>query len=207
MSLLPRVLKMPLERILSRRRQQRVFRMLDRRGAGLEIGPCHNALAPKRDGFQVKILDHLDQEGLRKKYQDHPAVDLERIEPVDYIWSGQSYAELVGAQRFDWIIASHVIEHVPNLIAFISECQGILREGGRLYLVVPHCQREFDRFRFPSGSGEVIDAHLQNDVRPTPGTVAEHHLRAVTKGGPHAWPLGGPAPIAPCTRPPRPKRP
>lgn len=31
--------------------------MVDRKGLGLEIGPSHNPLAPKRQGFSVSILD------------------------------------------------------------------------------------------------------------------------------------------------------
>ena len=54
---------------------------------GLEIGPSHRPVAPKRGGFNVKILDHLTAGGLREKYRDH-GVDIDAIEEVDYVWSG-----------------------------------------------------------------------------------------------------------------------
>ncbi len=190
--MLPIWIKKPVEARMYRRRQSRAFEYLDPKGAGLEIGPCHNGLAPKREGFRVQILDHLDQEGLRRKYKDHVAVDLDKIEPVDHVWSGEPYPQLMAGASFDWIIASHVVEHVPDLIRFLNECGEILAEGGRLLLVVPDARRGFDRFRYPSGSGEVVDAHLRGDLRPTPGAVAEHHLRACTKGGRHAWPVWWP---------------
>lgn len=187
MGKLPSWIRQPLEALQDRSRRRHIFAYLDAAGAGLEIGPCHNGVAPKREGFNVRILDHLDQEGLRSKYRQHGTVDLAKIEFVDYVWSGQRYSELIPDRRFDWIVARHVVEHIPDPILFFQDCKEILREKGRLFLVIPYCRREFDRFRFPSGSGEIVDAHLRGDVRPTPGAVAEHHLRACKKGGRVAW--------------------
>jgi len=87
---------------------------INKEGRGLEVGPSHRPAAPRREGYQVEIIDHLDREGLLAKYRDHN-LDLDAIEEVDYIWSGQSYAELTGkTDHYDWIIASHVIEHTPD---------------------------------------------------------------------------------------------
>lgn len=188
MPILPRWIRNPVENHLRRQRQQKVFSFLDRNGHGLEIGPCHNGLAPKREGFDVCILDHLDQNGLRAKYKDQSNVDCELIETVDFVWSGETYNILTGSEKFDWVIASHVIEHVPDLVKFLQECSGILKENGRITLVIPDMRREFDLLRYPSGCGEVIDAHLRGDIRPSPGVVTEHFLRASTKGGRLAWP-------------------
>ncbi|MET0688001.1 MAG: methyltransferase domain-containing protein [Methyloceanibacter sp.] len=116
-------------------RKEIVFRHLNAAGAGLEIGPCHNALAPKREGYNVKILDHLSSDGLRKKYDGHAGVDTTSIEEVDYVWSGQPFADLTD-ERFDWITASHVIEHTTCLITFINDCASILRPDGILSLVI-----------------------------------------------------------------------
>src|SRR5690606_31563971 len=41
-------------------RNEKVLYGLNSRGKGLEIGPSHNPIAPKVDGFDVEILDHLD---------------------------------------------------------------------------------------------------------------------------------------------------
>lgn len=95
---------------------------LDKSSFGLELGPSHRPVAAKRDGYNVRVLDHLSQEDLIAKYEKH-GVDLDAIEEVDYIWSGQSYRELVGEDtKFDWIVASHLVEHTPDLIAFLADC-------------------------------------------------------------------------------------
>jgi 2-polyprenyl-3-methyl-5-hydroxy-6-metoxy-1,4-benzoquinol methylase len=39
---------------------------------------------------------------------------------------------------FDVVTASHVIEHVPDPIAFLSKCRSLLRPGGRMILRTPN---------------------------------------------------------------------
>jgi hypothetical protein len=56
-----------------------LLRGIDRHALGLEIGPSHRPAAAKRNGFNVRILDHLDAPGLRAKYADH-GVDIAAIE-------------------------------------------------------------------------------------------------------------------------------
>jgi 2-polyprenyl-3-methyl-5-hydroxy-6-metoxy-1,4-benzoquinol methylase len=41
-------------------------------------------------------------------------------------------------QTFDVVTASHVIEHVPDPIEFLSHCRRLLRPGGRLVLKTPN---------------------------------------------------------------------
>ncbi len=61
------------------------------------------------------------------------AVNLENIEEVDFVWLGELLHELVGCQQsYDWIIASHVIEHSPDLIIFLVECESLLKPDGVL---------------------------------------------------------------------------
>src|SRR5215213_9149578 len=40
--------------------------------------------------------------------------------------------------EFDLIVSRHVIEHVPDVMAFISELHRISKPGGRIQLVTPH---------------------------------------------------------------------
>ena len=40
--------------------------------------------------------------------------------------------------EFDAIVCRHVIEHVPDVMAFVSELHRITRAGGRIKIVTPH---------------------------------------------------------------------
>ena len=92
-------------------RNTRILQYINKSGRGLEIGPSHNPIAAKRDGFDVDIIDHLSRAQLVDKYTGH-GVDTDSIEEVDYIWQGERFAELTGKRdHYDWIISSHSIEH------------------------------------------------------------------------------------------------
>lgn len=168
-------------------RQEILLRHIDRGGAGLEIGACFHPVAPRREGFNVEILDILNQEELIERYQKRGA-SVENVQKVDYLWRGEPYAELTGKRRhYDWIIASHVIEHTPDLIGFLNECDSILKEDGVLSLAIPDVRYCFDHFRPISGIGSVIDRHLQKIAVTTPGTLVESRLNGVKKSRKIAW--------------------
>jgi hypothetical protein len=173
-------------------RKERVLATIDRSGAGVEIGPSHDPIAPKGEGFNVHVIDHASREELLEKYAGH-VVDLAKIEEVDFVWHGEPYPELTGRRdHYDWVIASHAIEHTPDLIGFLADCDAILNDRGVLSLVIPDKRYEFDRFRPVTSLASVIDAHLARRKAPSPGSVAEHHLYAVGKNHTIAWYAGAP---------------
>lgn len=175
----------PLIKKLSR--FDKVFSKLDQTGLGLEIGPSHNPIAPKKQGFNVHILDHASAEDLKKKYAGH-GVNLDNIEEVDYIWSGETFEKLIGKKEFfDWIIASHVIEHVPDMIGFLNQCSNILKKDGKLSLVIPDKRYCFDYFSPLSTTGDFLDAYSEKRTRPTPGQVFDHFSNASKRLNNIAW--------------------
>lgn len=169
-------------------RKQLITAMIDPAGRGLEIGPSHNPAAPKSGGYNVETVDHLDQAGLLEKYKDDAGINLASIEPVDHVWTAGSLRELIGAGGcYDWIIASHVIEHMPDLIFFLKECQALLKPGGTLSLVVPDKRFCFDHLRRRSSTGDVIQAHLEARTRHTPGQVFDHFSSACKLDETGSW--------------------
>jgi SAM-dependent methyltransferase len=168
-------------------RNKKILNSINKNGCGLEIGPSHRPIAAKRDGFNVHILDHLTKEKLIEIYQTH-GVDLEAIEEVDFVWNGESFSELTKVTKYyDWIIASHVIEHTPDLIGFLKDCDAILKDDGVISLVVPDKRYCFDRFRPLTGLSRIIDSHYHQASLHSAGTVAEYYLNVVSKNGSIAW--------------------
>jgi len=168
-------------------REEKLLLHVKKSGVGVEIGASHAPIASKRSGYTVHIIDHATRTELIEKYKDED-VKLDNIEEVDFVWKGESYAELTGRTNFyDWIIASHVIEHVPNLVGFINSCDEILNENGVLSLAVPDVRFCFDYFRPVSGLSKVLDAHYQDHKVHTPGAIAEFRLNLVNKDGLPGW--------------------
>lgn len=176
-----------LSEALPATREDKLLSNLDRHGKGLEIGPSHNPVAPKSAGFDVDILDHLDSDGLRKKYVDH-GVEVGQIEGVDFVWQGENLVELIGQRsRYDWIIASHVIEHIPDPISFLQQCEELLKPAGRLALVIPDKRYCFDHLQPLSPTGAFLDAFQEKRKRPSPGQIFDHLSNACTQETMPAW--------------------
>ncbi len=168
-------------------REEKILQYIDKNGSGIEIGPSHNPIAAKESGYNVQIIDHMTREALLVKYKDH-GVNLNNIEEVDYVWQGESYLELTGKpDHYDWIIASHLIEHTPDLIGFLQNCDTILKNNGVVSLVVPDKRYCFDHFRPITGLAKIIDSHISKNTIHTAGTVAEYFLNVVSQSGEIAW--------------------
>lgn len=168
-------------------RVEKALAHISKNGFGLEIGPSHNPIAPRGKGFNVQILDHMSSAELKEKYRDHN-VNLDNIEEVDYVWNGQPLPELIGKTAcYDYIIASHVIEHVPDLISFLQQCETLLKPDGILSLVIPDKRYCFDYFDPVTSTGEVLDAWASNRKRPSPGKVFDHIANAAKRAGDIAW--------------------
>lgn len=161
-----------------------------RHGRVIEIGPSFSPIAPKSAGWDAHTLDHLTREGLVAKYTGHPGVDVSRIEDVDYLWSGGSLSDAVPPamhRTFDALIASHVIEHTPDLIAFLDSAATLLKPEGIVILAVSDKRYCFDYFQPLTTTGQVIDAHADRRSRHSRRLAFDYVAYAVENGGVGAW--------------------
>ena len=194
---------LPREESPALSREEKVFYSLNKQGRGLEIGASHAPLAPKSKYKNAQVLDHASAADLKEKYKNDATVRTENIEEVDYVWSGEPYHELIGETHcFDWIIGSHLVEHVPDLVAFLQNCEKILKPDGLLSLAIPDKRYCFDYFRSLSNTSDVLDAFLTQRIKPTPGRVFECCSNITKRGTQTSW---GQAPSADefyslCTR-------
>jgi hypothetical protein len=176
-------------------REEKIRSFIDTDRLGLEIGPSFAPICPKSAGYKVETIDHMNQADLRNKYAPH-GVNLGAIEHVDYVWHGETYRELTGkTNAYGWVIASHVIEHTPDLIRFLQGCDEVLEETGSLSLAVPDKRYCFDHLRPKSSLAAIIDAYEQGRKVHSAGTVAEYFLNVcnLTHGG---WDQSTPASLA-----------
>ena len=154
---------------------------------GVEIGPLMNPIVPRSMG-EIYYIDHATTEALRTKYENDPNVDINEIVDVDYVWGEKSLTELTQAkQPFDYLIASHVIEHVPNLIGWLEEVRSILKPGGILSLAIPDKRQCFDYKRQPTRLCDLFEAYLHGSKRPTSRQIFDHLASAVSLEGRIAW--------------------
>jgi SAM-dependent methyltransferase len=154
---------------------------------GLEIGPLCWPVVTKAHG-RIFYSDHLSTDELRKKYASDKNVDHDRIVSVDFVTGSRSLLETVGhGQSFDYVIASHVIEHVPDPITFLQELTSLIRVGGHICLVIPDRRYTFDYYRPVSQFSELVEAHLLKRTKPSPGQVFNFFSRKAIVNAEEAW--------------------
>ena len=157
------------------------------RSKGLELGPLAKPVV-QRDAGDIRYIDHVDTDALRARYAAHDGFDVEAIVPIDYVSINGSIHEAVGADApFDYVIASHVIEHVPDLIGWLRDIRGVLRDDGVLSLAIPDHRRCFDALRSPTVAADIVEAHLTKPTIPTPRQVFDHYFSAVAWHGFISW--------------------
>ena len=163
---------------------------LDASARGIELGPLDKPIMAKRDGYNVEIVDYLDTESLRAHYghELHVGVDPALIEDVDHVSHGEPLTELIGTESaYEWIVASHVIEHIPDLVLFLQDVERILSPSGRLGLVVPDKRFCFDVYGELSTTGQIVDAFFAKRTKPTLGQVLDYFSRTAQVNGAIAW--------------------
>jgi len=148
-------------------REELIRQHFDRNMRLLEIGPSYNPILPKAAGWRTTIIDHASQAELVAKYA--PLVStVDRIEAVDFVWQGGPLADLLPADQrgsFDGLVASHVGEHFPDLIAFLKNAAIVLKPEGVMALALPDKRVCFDFFQPLTTTGDLVAAHLEGRTR------------------------------------------
>ena len=158
-----------------------------RQEKGIEIGALAAPIVTKAES-DIRYVDWTDQDSLKAKYAGDPNVTTDNIVPVDAIWGDKSLKEsLLGETGFGYVIASHVIEHVPDMIGWLNEIAEVLRPGGRLTLAIPDRRFTFDYVRQNTRVGDLIDAWLRRNRRPAPSSVYDFHANTVVVDPGTAW--------------------
>lgn len=83
-----------------------------------------------------------------------------------------------GAERFDAVLLSEVVEHVACLPTLLAECRRVLRPGGALVLTTPNrwdVRRLAGALGGPTWTGHLDPTHINLQ---TPVTVRDHLRRA-----------------------------
>ncbi len=142
------------------------------------MGPLASPVTD-RSVHDVVYVDHATTEDLRSKYAGDEAVG--EIADVDVVWGDRRLATALSDHLehggFHFAIASHVIEHVPDLIGWLQQVAEVLEPGGTLRLAVPDKRFCFDVRRAPSDVAEMIEAHLAGRTRPPVSAVFDFWTR------------------------------
>lgn len=169
--------------IIRRRRILELVQPNEKRG--IEVGALNRPIVTRADG-DILYADHLPTEGLRKKYAEHPNINhngFADLVPVSIVTGRGILSDVVGAEdKFDYIIASHVLEHIADPIGWLGGCTKILKESGIIFLALPDRRFTFDRLRADTTTGELLANYHSRAGFPTPSQVFEYNARSIYCG-------------------------
>jgi SAM-dependent methyltransferase len=113
-------------------------RILGTLGRGLEIGGSSFNRFPGVRAFNLDLPANA-------VFQSAQHALAGRALPIDVFAAADRLPLAAGALPF--VLASHVIEHMPDAIRALGEWDRVLAHGGIAFFIVPHRQRTFDRER------------------------------------------------------------
>lgn len=153
---------------------------------GLEFGPLTAPLVGRHEG-QVEYVDHATTAELRVKYADDRNVDVSRLIEVDHVLEDGHLPAALRGRGFDYVIAAHVFEHLPNPLGWLRQCAEVLAPDGIVGLTIPDKRFTFDRIRPPTVLADWIDADLEDRRRPAPRSVFEGAMLSVPMPAGETW--------------------
>ncbi|MEP6390026.1 MAG: class I SAM-dependent methyltransferase [Halioglobus sp.] len=103
-----------------------------------------------------------------------------------FVGEASRLSELVEG-KYDYILSSHVIEHMANPLHALNEWKSVLKPGGTLVLVVPHKQGTFDHRRevtLLTHLEQDLEAHTgEDDLTHLPEILAKHDFALDPEAG------------------------
>lgn len=173
-------------------REAKLRKYFTRSSKIIEIGASHAPIVPKSDGWNTIVVDHATRNELIKKYANETKL-IDRVEEVDYVWQDGDIADVIPVDlhgTFDGIIASHVGEHMPDILRFLQAADKLLAKDGIISLALPDKRYCFDFFQPHTTTGDVLQAYAQKRTRHERKTFFNQAAYYVLGDGQVGWGIG-----------------
>jgi len=158
--------------------QDRAMAVLDRiplrSGRGIELSPGAHPIVSKANA-NVIYCDNVGPADWKKSYGEDTLLKL------DNIFGNRLLDEVFDGEKFDYIVSSHVLEHMPDFIQFFVAARKILRDGGKIVKLVPDRRFTFDVLRKNSTIDEIEAAHKEGLRRPSISMLEDFYLNVDLK--------------------------
>jgi SAM-dependent methyltransferase len=127
-------------------------------GSGIEVGPGHQPFALPFRGSSVRYVDRWHPVDNRRLF---PELGEDATFPVPDVvanFDTDGLRPIADASQ-DFVICSHVLEHLAEPIGFLEEIHRVLRPGGIAILLLPNRHRTFDSRRLATSLDHLIAEH------------------------------------------------
>jgi SAM-dependent methyltransferase len=136
-------------------------------------------------GPNVKYFDVIDQQGLMARARALGRQE-ESCPYIDYV-SDKGDLGVVTDEKFDNVVSSHTLEHQPNLIRHLNQVSGILRPGGRYYVMLPDKRFTFDHYIPLTRVSDVLAADAEAREVHTLTSILYHYAETTHNSALRHW--------------------
>jgi Methyltransferase domain len=151
-----------------------------KKSLGLEIAPYFDPCISKQS-HDILYTDYIDNETIAAKAQENPGTRGKDLPEVDFVWrSGEALAACVpDGRRFDYILASHVMEHVPDPVGWLNQLLSVMHVGGKLILFLPNRYYNVDCYRTETSFAQLVAWWIEQSPHPTKDQVLDFMTSAL----------------------------
>jgi SAM-dependent methyltransferase len=141
--------------------------LLEPLGRGIEIGPAaHNPFALSNCFFvDIELGPHSAPRGSAGKADA-------TVQPIDVLAAADRLP--FANDSLDYVLSSHVIEHIFDTIGTLNEWMRVLRADGLVFMIVPHHMRTFDKGRPRTTFAELAERHTGARKPPLSDPIGGH---------------------------------
>lgn len=145
-------------------------------GEGLELGPGHQPF-PVPEDVRVALVDQWVPDDSRALFYE---LDETVSFPVPDVVANLDTDRLraVADDSQDFVIASHILEHMAEPLGMVADIHRVLRPGGVLLALLPDRRRTFDRTRYGTGLDHVVGEHKAGTTVVDDDHIVEFILHA-----------------------------
>jgi len=152
----------------------------------LEIGPLFSPNIKKENCKNVFYADIRTTEEVKELYKDHKTVPNDEIVDIDYVIRDSYYECFNGIEKFDYVVLTHVIEHIPQLISYFQDIATIMNTNGKICLTIPDKRYCFDHFRCPTSFSECYDIYKRG-IKNLPYRVLDQVISSTINDPVYWW--------------------
>lgn len=150
---------------LASARDSKLLKFYNNKMKSLEIGALDKPILSTKSINNV-FADHTDINSLKEKYKKRlvRSIDFKNFSPVDY-----KLGYILNSKKkfnFEYIVASHFLEHYPNPIYFLKKISFHLKSGGILSLALPDKRYTFDKNNPSSTFNDWMTLFIENSKKP-----------------------------------------
>lgn len=165
----------------------------DRNSRILEIGPLNGPIISKKEFPNVFYCDIRSTEEIKKLYFSNDylkatgiQINVDDIVDIDFVIKDSYKSTFSNIERFDYVVLSHVMEHMEDILGFFNDIRYVLKPGGKLGILYPDKRYCFDHFRTSATFADAYEVFVKGN-KENARKVLDFFLNVIPENNPERY--------------------